>query len=208
MTSEPDNKPGRRPPTIELKAEEVGKPASTPPGPGAPGAQSSGTRPDAAQASLTFVSGLKSHGVSALAGAIVMAAIVGVLWVKGIVPAREPGDSVPSIQSGPETSVTAPAGPAGEAASTQTGKDQPPSGGPQPLAASPADDAALDAQIKSLSDSLAALNHRLDDVAAASQGAARKADAAVASADAAKNAAQKGVTAKRHRHAREPSGDA
>lgn len=194
MTSEPDNKPGRRPPTIELKAEEVGKPAGNPPGPDAPGAQSPGARAAAAaQASLTFASGLKPYALSALAGAIAMATIVGLLWVKGIMPAREPGDLIPSIQSGPETSVTALAGAAGETASTQAGKDQPPSGGPQPLAASPADDAALDTRIKPLSNSLAALNHRLDDVAAASQGAAGKADAAQASANAAKNAAQKSL---------------
>ena len=43
MTSEPDSKPGRRPPTIELKATEVGKPGcgECRRGPDAPGARSS-----------------------------------------------------------------------------------------------------------------------------------------------------------------------
>lgn len=49
---------------------------------------------------------------------------------------------------------------------------------------------AAEAQTKSLADSVMALAHKVDDIAAASQNAAKSADAAQAAADAAKNAAQ------------------
>ncbi len=42
MTSEPDSKPGRRPPTIELTATEVGKAASAAQSGDAPGGDAAG----------------------------------------------------------------------------------------------------------------------------------------------------------------------
>src|SRR5271169_5747554 len=84
MTSEPDSKPGRRPPTIDLKATEVGEPAS-------PNA-SPEPSPDAAGATAppNSASRVKSHAVSAGIGVIAMAAIVAALWIKGFVPSHQP----------------------------------------------------------------------------------------------------------------------
>jgi hypothetical protein len=53
--------------------------------------------------------------------------------------------------------------------------------------------AAAEAQTKSLGDSLAALNRRVDDVAAAAQSALAQAKSATAAADGAKSAAQSGI---------------
>ena len=47
MTSEPDSKPGRRPPTIELKATEVGSSASSAPSGGAAAADGPTPKADA-----------------------------------------------------------------------------------------------------------------------------------------------------------------
>jgi hypothetical protein len=68
---------------------------------------------------------------------------------------------------------------------------------PRPEAALGSRLTAAEAQGKSLGDSLAALTRRIDDIATASQSAAKQADAATAAADAAKSAttiaAQKGA---------------
>ena len=89
MTSEPEGKPGRRPPTIELTATEVDKPASPqsttatePPG-------GSGDKPDGKHADEASGGHVKSHAISVLSGAIAMAAIVAGLWFAGIAPSRQ-----------------------------------------------------------------------------------------------------------------------
>ena len=106
MTSEPDSKPGRRPPTIELTATEVEKPA-------AGGAiivrgclagrrhgqtgryEDSRTRIPPAKAGRSFGSRLKSHAISAVIGAILMVAIAAALWIEGLdAVARQAADSV------------------------------------------------------------------------------------------------------------------
>lgn len=89
MTSEPEGRPGRRPPTIELTATEVGKPASPqsaaatePPGGG-------GDKPDGKPAEGDLGNRLKSHAISVVSGAIAMAAIIAGLWFAGIAPSRQ-----------------------------------------------------------------------------------------------------------------------
>ena len=94
MTSEPDGNPGRRPPTIELKATEVeadklaSDAAATEPaarrGEEAPDPQSPGPPGDE-----ILRSRLKPHAVSALVGAVVMAVIVAGLWFAGLLPWRD-----------------------------------------------------------------------------------------------------------------------
>jgi hypothetical protein len=167
MTSEPDGKPGRRPPTIELKATEVDKPAEA-------AAQPAGERSAKGDAASPEVGGrstgrLKSHALSAGIGAIAMAAIIAGLWIEGFIPLREP--PAPPSAAAPKPA----AAPAAIAA---------------PAATAAPDTQLAGAETKSVADSLAALSRRLDDVAATSQNASESADAALAAADAAKNAAQ------------------
>ena len=71
---------------------------------------------------------------------------------------------------------------------------QKPAPPPQPDPALVSRLAAAEAATKSLSDSLAALTHRVDDVAAAAQNALAQAKSASTAADAAKSAAQTEVT--------------
>jgi hypothetical protein len=158
MTSEPDNKSGRRPPTIDLKATEVDKPAAgtaRPAGERAANADAASSEPDGRAAGR-----LQSHALSAGIGAIAMAAIVVLLWMKGFIPLSEP--TVPSSPATPDNKA--------------------------PVVAE-----TKPAETKSLADALNALGHRVDDIAATSQRAAKSADAAQAGADAAKTAAQGNV---------------
>jgi hypothetical protein len=179
MTSEPDSKPDRQPPTIDLKATEVGEPASPKAAAEPP--------PDAAGAgaALKSASRLKSHAVSAGIGAIAMAVIVAALWIKGFVPLHQP-------TTPPDTTVATapPATPVAAAPDNAAPAAGSPIAVTSPVTPANAD---LDAQAKSLADSLAALNHRLDDIAETSQSAIKSADAAQVAADAAKRAAQADV---------------
>jgi hypothetical protein len=170
MTSEPDNKSGRRPPTIDLKATEVDKPAAgtaQPAGERAANADASSSEPGGRLASR-----LKSHALSAGIGAIAMAAIVVLLWMKGFIPISEP--TVPP-------SPAAPVATAAPAANAAADNKMPAAAETKPTGA------------KSLADSLTALSHRVDDIAATSQSAVKSADAAQAAVDAAKTAAQSNV---------------
>ncbi len=194
MTSEPDSKPGRRPPTIELKATEVEQPqppapsggaaaADTPP-PESPSSASPSPPPNARPAR-----GLKSYALGAILGAVAMLVIVAALRVTGVVPSREA--AAPSLPAAPETSAAMHPAPNNEAAisarldrlerAIQAQRTQP--------AQSNRTEAA-DVQIKALSDSVAALSRRLDDIAATSQSAAKTAGAAQAAAEAAKTASE------------------
>jgi hypothetical protein len=187
MTSEPDSKPGRRPPTIELTATEVDKPASpeaakpsstasSPDAAAKPaGAQTGDDNPAGKGTGRSFGSWLKSHAVSAGIGAIVMVAIAAALWTEGFIPSRQ---------------ATAPSAAAAPEAAAPSAQRQ------ESTAISPALSnrvTAAEAQTKSLADSLAALAHKVDDVVATSQTAAKSADAARAAADAAKDAAQSNI---------------
>jgi len=182
MTSEPEGKPGRRPPTIELKATEVDS---------APPPQSGGKRPtqDAPAAQGPGRNGglarrMKMHAVSGTIGALAMAAIVAALWLGGVVPMREPAAPAPASSS------VAPAGIGTdladrldriEAAMQRQRRSEP----------APANGiAGLDAQTKSLGEALAALTRRVDDIAATSQGAVKQAEAAQNAAEAAKRAGE------------------
>jgi len=188
MTSEPDSKPGRRPPTIELTATEVEKPASpeaaqssfTASSPDAAAAKPAGTKtadadPAGKGSGRSFGGRLKSHAVSAGVGAIFMVAIAAALWIEGFIPSRQV--AAPSAATAPTVAVPNP-------------QRQ------ESTAISPAlavRITAVEAQTKSLADSVTALAHRIDDIVTASQSAAKAADTAQAAADAAKNAAQSNI---------------
>src|SRR5271168_4225524 len=82
MTSEPDGKAARRPPTIDLTATDVERPASA--------------------------SRLKSHAIGAAFGALATAAIVAGLWFAGIAPERQAvplGGAAPAAGLGDEVAA-------------------------------------------------------------------------------------------------------
>jgi len=196
MTSEPDNKSGRRPPTIELKATEVEaeQPAA------APADERAATldqRASDAQASTeeTFNrqaderSGglLTSSAVGGFIGAIATGAIVAGLWFAGFGPAREAAPLLSSAAP-PNSAASSSAIDAETLARLDKIERTIQAQRPEPALGNRM--AAAEAQAKSLADTLAALNHRVDDIAAASQSAAKQADAAIAATAAAKSADQ------------------
>src|SRR5579872_579193 len=205
MTNETDDKSGRRPPTIELQATEVGGAANEPGNAHAAGGAEQETSSAAAGANGTSSarSGARfiPHIASAVLGAVVVAAAVAVLWFAGIIPAREAAP-VATASGAPTAPAPAP--------------NPPPSlpTSPPPAAAqtSPPDVAArldkiehaienqrsdptlgsriaeLAAQSKALGDNVAALTRRVDDIAGASQSAGKQAESALNAAETAKSA--------------------
>ena len=202
MTSEPDSKPGRRPPTIELKATEVENPAPAQnTGPAEPtGAavhELTAEPSSAAPSSGRSRSRLKFYAFGASASALAVIAVAAGLWATGylptgsaIAPAETPapraGVSSPTIDG----EITARLDKIERAvpAQHQELQHQEPAGH---LAAGLGNRlAAAEAQTKSSSISLRHRTARIDDLAAASRSAARQAGAAATAADAAKQAAQ------------------
>src|SRR5579884_1415738 len=105
MTSEPDGRPERRPPTIELKAREVeaekAESTSQTGAAGDTGSQSAGGAAAEPAASRSGGSAGR-YALGALGGAVVMAAILGGLWVAGFAPPRPgAGSSAPPTASPP-----------------------------------------------------------------------------------------------------------
>lgn len=196
MTSEPDSTPRRRPPTIDLTAKEVESPE--------PGSESPAADADAAteRQDANFRARVRPHAIGVIVGAIAAGVIFAGIWAAGLVPSRQ--------TAAPPGARAADATPAGEISARldriQQALQTPHSD--QALAARVAaaeaqtkalNDtlaarvAAAEAQTKSLGDALAALNHRLDEVAAASQSALAQAKAAAAAADAMKDTAQPSI---------------
>jgi hypothetical protein len=165
--SDPDNPSRRRPPTIDLTAQEVETEAEA--------ARPSGSARGTAQKSArwNFAVPTASQSIAAVAGGAIVAAVVAILWGVGIIPSRSSVAPSPSDRAAPEIS-------------SQLSKIE---SELQRRAPAPAPDpgltsrlAALEAQTKTLGDSLAALNRRLDDVAVAAKSAGERADTAAAAA--------------------------
>jgi hypothetical protein len=209
MTSEPDNTSGRRPPTIELKATEVEAetPAAAPEtaatapvdGPAETPDQQASSPQAAEEETINPAADdrpgglLKSSAVGGFVGAVTTAAIVAGLWFAGFGLAREmaPGPSSvasPSAALSPSAGSTQPTRDAETAARLDKIERTIQAQRPEPALGNRL--AAAESQAKSLADSLAALNHRVDDMAASSQRTAAQADAATAASDAAKSADQ------------------
>jgi hypothetical protein len=180
MTSEPDSKPERRPPTIELTATEVGKSASAQSG-AAAGDGAAGPEASDKPAGGRSTGRLKSHAISAGFGAIAMVAIIGGLWIARFGPSHEA--AAPVTPSGPQ--IAAPQ--IAPDISARLDKIETALQAQQALTSRIA---AAEAQTKSLADSLTALNQHLDEIAGTSQSAAKQADAAATAAEAAKSADQ------------------
>jgi hypothetical protein len=188
MTGGPDSTSGRRSPTIELKATEVEKPA---PDTGAAGPAGESDKPEQ-QAGGQSESRLKSRVVRASLGALAVVAIVVALtaglWFGGYLPSRE---AVPSAVATLPPVAPGPGG--GEDITARLDKIERAIQTPRQEATTIPSAlgnrlAAIEAQTKTLADSLGALNHRVDDIAATSKNAAQEAAAAAAAADAAKTA--------------------
>jgi hypothetical protein len=192
MTSEPDSTARRRPPTIDLTATEVE--TEKPEKPEKQAQEAGGTTPaddgmkgQAApreHASRNFAGGLKPHAIGAVAGAIVMAAIVVGLWLAGLVPLHN---------AAPAANAQRPDSTAVDQISARLEKIQQALQAPRPEPGLASRISAVEAQSKTLGDSLAALNRRLDDIAVMAKSALARADAAAAASEAAKGAAQAGV---------------
>jgi hypothetical protein len=182
MTSEPDSKPGRRPPTIELTATEVGQSTAS----GSAGAAAGGAAPPHSEAAGDSAAHLwRSHAVSVLAGAIAMAVVIAGLWYAGFAPTREAATPAPTMP--------APNAALGDDVTARLDKIEGTLKASRPEPALGNRLAATEAQSKSLSDSVSALRQRIDDIAATTQAAQKAADAASAAADTAKNATRNAV---------------
>jgi hypothetical protein len=215
MTSESDNKAGRRPPTIELTATEVGNPQSPASAGAEPAAESAapqdtrsenhthsenetrseddspgeGAAESRATESNTPGSNrqLTSHTISALLGAVVAAAIIGGVWLAGFIPSRNAATPAEPMAA-PSPAIHSAADAAITARLDKI--ERAVQGQQQPDVAMGNRIAALEAQTKSLGTSIATLGGRLDEIASSSQSAVKQADAAHAAAEAATKANQ------------------
>jgi hypothetical protein len=178
MTSEPDSKPGRRPPTIELTATEVGKSASAQSG-AAPGGGAAAPEAADKPAGGRSTDWLKSHAISAGLGAIAMAAVIAGLWIAGFGASHEA--AAPVTPSAPQTASPQIVSP--QIAPDMSARLDKIEAALQAQQALTGRVAAAEAQTKSLAGSLAALNQHLDEIT-------KRADAAQAAAEAAKSADQ------------------
>jgi hypothetical protein len=173
MTSEPDSTPGRQPPTIELKATEVGadKPEAAPQADTAGGAAAgSETQPSSAQQPMGSRAGSALiAAIAGIAGGVIAAVVIGSgLWFAGYIPPR-PQVAAPSAAT--------PSDPAIADLSARLAKIE----GAQQTQPQP--DPALASRIGAVEAATKSLKDRIDDAA----GAAQKAQAqAAAAADAAK----------------------
>jgi hypothetical protein len=170
--SEPDSTSRRRPPTIDLTATEV-KPDRPAPNAGAADAEGRDQAQGApsGRAAPNFAGRFGWHALSALAGAIIVAAVGLGIWFAGVLPSQT---AVPPASSTSESAISA-----------QLEKIQAelqPQSANTALATRITD---VEAQIKTLSDQLAAINRRLDDIAVAAKSAHERADAAAAAAQSA-----------------------
>lgn len=207
MTSEPDDTSRRRPPTIDLKATEVEteRPASAGET-GATGATDDPTedegaagrraRWDFAESAASLRRGAAAaYGIAAAAGALTMLVIVAALWASGVLP--------------PRSETASPASPASQAAGTKElsarldkieaalvsqqsvlSSQQAALATQRPDTALASRVAAAEAEAKTLGDAVAALNRRVDGIAATTGNALARADAATAAVEAVKSAAQ------------------
>jgi hypothetical protein len=211
MTSESDNT-GRRPPTIELAATEVATSAAEPAaGPAesadtraaeeAP-ASSNASSPTGGkqQTSSASSSRLKLHITGALIGAVIMAAALAALWLTDLIPARDgtAGHTLASNTSAPATlSPTPPPNQAPSQAQSQTPDLSARLDKIERAIEAQRTEPALgnriggvEAQAKSLGNDVAALQRRIDEIAASGQSAAKQADTALNAAEAAKSASE------------------
>jgi len=155
---------------------------------------------------------LKSQVAAALIGAVIMAAALAALWLTDLIPAREgtashtlasntsapaplsatpPPNQAPSRTPSPLASIVPPqTSPTTPDLSARLDKIE---RGIEAQRTEPAIGsriAGIEAQAKSLGDGIAALQRRVDEIAASGQSAAKQADTALNAAEAAKSASE------------------
>jgi hypothetical protein len=208
MKSESDNSAGRRPPTIELAATEVATSADEPAADAAQSAEprpaeeapagSNASSPSGSNPQTTSASSgrLKSQVAGALIGAVIMAAALAALWFTDLIPARD-GTASHTLASNtsasaPPSTTPPPNQPANQTPdlrarldkierAIEAQRNEPAVGGRI---------AGVEAQAKSLGDGIAALQRRVDEIAASGQSAAKQADTALSAAEAARSASE------------------
>jgi hypothetical protein len=173
MTSEPDSTPGPRPPTIELKATEVGvdKPEAAP----QPDTDGAAAGPETKTSSAQPSTGSKASSaliaaLAGIAGGVIAAVVIGSgLWFAGYIPSRPPA-ATPSAAKPDDPRVADLSARLAKIEGAQQAQPQP--------------DPALASRIGAVEAATKSLNDRMADAA----GAAQKAQAqAAAAADAAKS---------------------
>jgi hypothetical protein len=167
----------------------------------APASSNASSPTGANQQTISASSGrLKSQIAGALIGAVIMAAVLAALWFTDLIPAREGTASHTLASNTPAPappSTTPPPNRAPNQAASQTPdrsarldkieraiesqRTEPAVGGRI---------AGVEAQAKSLGDGIAALQRRVDEIAASGQSAAKQADTALNAAAAAKSASE------------------
>jgi hypothetical protein len=167
--------------------------------PGAAAGSTTPPPPDTATRPGTSSGRAMSYVVGVVAGIVGAAAMAAALWFAGLLPIRDlttPQAAMAPPVAAPESAASVATSPGSQASispeiSARFDRIE------QALQGSPRTDAALagrvaeaEAQSKALDSSLAALTRRVDEVAAAAQGAVTDAKGAASTADAAKNAAQ------------------
>jgi hypothetical protein len=167
--------------------------------PGAAAGSTTPPPPDTATRPGTSSGRAISYVVGVVAGIVGAAAMAAALWFAGLLPIRDlttPQAAMAPPVAAPESAASVATSPGSQASispeiSARLDRIE------QALQGSPRTDAALagrvaeaEAQSKALDSSLAALTRRVDEVAAAAQGAVTDAKGAASTADAAKNAAQ------------------
>jgi hypothetical protein len=186
MTSEPDSTSRRPPPTIDLKATEVGE---------KPDAEAGTAQADASSGEPSGTAGAGkprtylATALGGIAGGVIGAAAIGSgLWFGGYIPPNTP----PAATSAPATNNTAIADIQARLAKIENAPPAQSQPQPQPQQADPALASRLadaEAATKALQDQLAALNGRVDAATGATQDALTQAKAATAAAEAVKTTA-------------------
>src|ERR1051326_5314231 len=165
--SEPDSPSRRRPPTIDLTAQEV-KPEVKP----EQARSSTDTAGTASQKSARWnFGGPIALPIAALAGAVVTVAIIAALWAAGIIPPSRAPEPQRAEKPAPDVSAQL---------NKIESELQKRAAAPDPALLARL--ATLEAQTKTLGDSIAAPNKRLDDIAVAAKQTAQNAQAAAQSA--------------------------
>ena len=180
MTSEPDSTSGPRPPTIDLKATEIGvdKPEASP----QPSTDSAAPEPETQASTAQRPTESKAGGapltaaLAGIVGGVIAVAVIGAgLWFAGYIPPRAP-DTAPS--------AVTPNDPAIADLSARLAKLE----GATPTQPQP--DPALASRIGAVEAATKSLNDRIADASSAAQKAQAQAAAA---ADAAKSTTQNAV---------------
>jgi hypothetical protein len=183
--SEPDDKPRRRPPTIDLTATEVEAAATA--AASDPAAGESGPSGNAAAPSAPRADRLWSYAAGAVGGAILVVLIVGGLWFAGF---GSPPLGSPREVAAPAPMVAATDSTAIDTLSARLAKVEAAIAAPRSDAALTARVSSAESEAKSATEALGALNRRLDGIEAGARDARNRADEASMAADAARRAIQ------------------